>query len=184
MRTILFGVVVALALSGSATMVLAAPANKTLTQVTVSVQGLHCQGCIDELQQDLAKIPGVSAVKVTLQPAQATARLDETTISASKFVALIAAHPQMMNHAKTYGAHLVLFVDAPGCAGQTKMCPACFTEIPKVLKTVKGIDTVRLDTTGKVVSLTFSKNADVTTQELVKALSASDFKFTTCFVAP
>ncbi len=33
------------------------------TRVTVSVQGLHCQGCIDELQHDLAKIPGVSAVK-------------------------------------------------------------------------------------------------------------------------
>jgi len=184
MRTIFFRVIVTFAIIGITTLVLATPAKKTLTQVTVSVQGLHCQGCVDELQRDLSKISGVSAVKVTQQPAQATAKLDETTIAASKFVAAISIHPQFMNHAKTYGARLLVFVDAPGCAGQAKMCPACFTEIPKVLKTVKGIDTVSLDDTGKVVFVTFTHDANITTQSLVKALSTSAFKFTTCFIAP
>ncbi len=154
MRTMLLGVLVTLIVLGITALALAVPAHKTLTPVTVSVQGLHCQGCVDELQQDLAKMRGVSAVNVMLQPGQVTAKLDETTIPASKFVATITNHRQMMDHSKTYGAHLVLFVDCPCCAKRTTMCPACFTEIPKALKTVQGVSSVSLDATGKVASVT------------------------------
>lgn len=185
MRRLLWGMIVALAMIGTAMIAPAAQNNKpVLTQVTVSVQGLHCQGCIDELQHDLAKVPGVSGVKVTLQPPQTTARLDESIISASQFVAAITNHRQMMDRSKTYGARLVVFVDAEMCAKQAKMCPACFTEIPKVLKTIAGIDTVSLDATGKVVSVTFTRDANVPTQKLTKALAASDFKFMVSYMAP
>ncbi len=121
---------------------------------------------------------------MTLQPPQTTARLDESIISASKFVAAITSHRQMMDHSKTYGARLVVFVDTAMCAKDAKMCPACCTEIAKVLKTVKGIDTVSLDATGKVVSVTFTRDANVTTWKLTKALAASDFKFMVSYMAP
>ena len=175
---------VAVAMLGILAIAIAAKPTKPLIQVTVAVDGLHCQACVDELQQDLAKVPGVSAVTVTMKPGQAVVKLDEHTMSASKLVATIAAHPQAMNHQKTYGAQLVLFVDSAGCAKQAKMCPACFTEIPKMLKKVAGIDTVRLDDTGKVARVTFTKHANVSTSALAKALAASDFKFTTRFLAP
>lgn len=149
--------------------------------VTVAVDGLHCQACVDELQTDLGKVPGVSEVKVTLKPAQVTAKLDESKTAASQLVNVIAAHPQTMDKAKNYGAKLVAYIDTAMCATQKTMCDACFTEIPKVLKAVKGVNDVTLDESGKVASIGFAKDAVVTTSTLAKALSQSDFKFTVAF---
>lgn len=162
------------------------PAAKTaeLTPVTVAVEGFHCQACPDGLQKDLAKLAGVSEVKATLKPAQVTAKLNEKVISASEFVAAIAKHPRAMDHSKTYGAKLVVYVDAAMCAKEPKMCPACFKEIPRALKSVKGLGNVALDSTGKVASLTFAKGAKVNTASITKALKASSFKFTVGYTAP
>lgn len=184
MRKMLFGLLVVIAVLGGAALALAVPAKKTLTRVTVDVQGMHCRACSDELQQDLAKMPGVAAVKVTLQPAQATASLDETTVAASQFVAAIAGHRQMMNHAKTYAAQLVLFVDAPECAGLVKMSADGANEMTTLLKAVKGVGSVSLDATGKVASVTFSNKAIVATPALTAALGASNRHFSVGFVAP
>ncbi|HEY3416028.1 MAG TPA: heavy-metal-associated domain-containing protein [Armatimonadota bacterium] len=155
-----------------------------LTPVTVAVEGFHCQACPDELQKDLAKLPGVSSVKATLKPAQVTASLDETKMTASAFVAAVAKHPRAMDHSKTYGAKLVAYIDAPMCAKNVKMCPACFTEIPKTLKKVKGISEVKMDATGKIATIGFAKGAQVTTAQVSKALAAHSYKFTTRFTAP
>lgn len=154
-----------------------------LTPVTIAVDGLHCQACVDELQKDLGKVPGVSDIKVTLKPGQVTAKLDESKVAASKFVNVIATHPRAMDHAKTYGAKLVANIDTAMCAKQKKMCDACFTEIPKVLKGVKGVSNVTLDATGKVATIGFAKDAVVTTSALAKALSQSNFKFTVTFAS-
>ncbi|MHB9026105.1 MAG: cation transporter [Armatimonadota bacterium] len=155
-----------------------------LTPVTVSVEGLHCQACPDELQKDLAKLPGVSSVKATLKPAQVTALLDETKISVSAFVAAIDEHPQAMDRKQTYGAKLVAYIDAAMCAKQKSMCDACFTEVPKTLKQIKGVSDVTLDKTGKVASISFAAKSKVTTAQITKALADHKFKFTTRFMDP
>ncbi|MHB9130057.1 MAG: heavy-metal-associated domain-containing protein [Armatimonadota bacterium] len=155
-----------------------------LTPVTVSVDGFHCQACPDELQKNLAKLPGVSAVNATLKPAQVTAKLDEKVITASQFVAAVAKHPRAMDHSKTYGAKLVVYVDAAMCAKEAKMCAGCFKEIPRALQSVKGLGTVSLDNTGKVASITFAKDAKVNTAGIAKALKSSSYKFTVSFTAP
>lgn len=152
-----------------------------LTPVTVAVEGFHCQACPDELQKDLAKLNGVSEVKATLSPAQVTAKLDEKTITASEFAAAIANHKRAMDATKTYGAKLVVYIDAPMCAKEVKMCAACPPEITRVVKAVKGVSGVTLDTTGKVASITFAQGAKVTTADLAAALKKSSFKFTAQF---
>jgi len=185
MQKILGGLIMVLAVIGITMAAMAAQTKKSApVPVTVAVTGLHCQGCVDELQQDLAKIPGVSEVKVSQTPGQVSAKIDEAIITAAKFTGKIAAHPQAMDHAKTYGASLVLYIDTKACATEPKMCPACFTEIPKVLKKVAGVSAVSLDATGKIASVSFAKDAKVSTQTLAKALAASDFKFITTFAAP
>jgi copper chaperone CopZ len=88
-----------------------------------------------------------------------------------------------MDHAKNYGAKLVVYIDTEACAKDAKMCDGCFTEIPKVLKSVKGVSTVTLDKTGKVATIGFKKDANVSTSTLATALSKSDFKFHASFVS-
>lgn len=176
--------IVIIALSVAAIVLAATPKAPQLTTVTVAVDGLHCQACVDELQQDLGKVAGVSEVKVTQKPGQVTAKLDESKTAASQFVAVIAAHPQAMDHKKTYGAKLVAYIDTAMCAKDKKMCDACFTEIPKVLKAVKGVSDVTLDDTGKIAAISYAKDATVTTNDLAKALAQSNFKFQVTFVSP
>ena len=159
----------------------AKPKAVQLTPVTLSVDGLHCSTCVDELLTDLGKEPGVFNVKVTQKPGRVTAALDESKITASQFVNLIAAHPQAMDAKKNYGARLLAYIDTEMCARQQKMCEACFTEIPKVLKSVKGVDAVTLDESGKIASISFVKDATVSTSALAKALAQSEFKFTVNF---
>ncbi|HEY3376503.1 MAG TPA: cation transporter [Armatimonadota bacterium] len=150
-------------------------------QITVAVDGFTCQMCPDQLQQDLAKLPGVTDVQATLDPAQVTAKLDEAKITVSQFVNAITKHKTAMDDNKTYGAHLLLFVDMQACANQKAMCERCKVEIPARLKRVKGIDIVTLDASGKIASLTFAPDVSVTTHDIVKAIEKSSLRFAFSF---
>ncbi len=170
-----------LAVLTSAAVLLASRPAAAATKMTVAVTGFHCQACPDTLAQDLAKLPGVKQVQATLAPARVVATLDEQKMPASRFVQAIATHPQAMDPAKTYGAGLVLQVDAAMCKGQKTMCPACAPEITKRLKAVKGVQAVAIDGTGRVVTVRFAQGAAVTTAQLQRALAASSFKFSVRF---
>ena len=159
-KTLLLAVSVLAAALFVSTAFSAAPAKA----IIVTVQGMQCQACADGLQKDLAKVPGVTAVKASLAAAQVTASLDETKTSAAAFVNAIAAHPQMMDAKKNYGAKLVIYVDAPMCVKEKVMCPACPPEMTKMLNAVKGISAISIGKTGKIVTVGFAKGAQVTTQ--------------------
>ncbi len=153
------------------------------TAVSVAVTGFHCQPCPTTLAKDLAKVKGVSAVKASLQPALVTATLDETVITASQFVAVIASHPRMIDAKKTYGAALTVTVDSKTTARQAKLTTEQKAQITKALTAVKGVSGVKPDATGKVLSLTFAKGAKVTTAALSKALVDTKLKFTGRYAA-
>jgi copper chaperone CopZ len=158
-------------------------AAKSVT-VTVAVTGFSSKARPDDLRRDLATLPGVTIMHVTLAPAQVIARLDEATFTAGQFVTAIAAHPLGTDVHKTYGAALLLYVDTQMCAHQKKMCAACFPEIPKRLKAVKGVQGVNLDATGKIVTITFAKGTRVTTSDLISALKKSVLGFSVSTTAP
>lgn len=168
-----------LVLAFAATALFAVP--PTGTTVTVAVTGFHCQACPDSLVKDLAKVNGVSAVKATLKPAQVTAKLDESKITASEFVATIAAHPTAMDPKKTYGASLTTFVDSKSTAKEKTLCADCKAQVTKALTGIKGVSGVKADDSGKVVAISFSKGAKVTTAAITKALAATKLKFTAKF---
>jgi copper chaperone CopZ len=182
MKPLTFTVLLAVVVATFATAIFAVPPKGTV--VTVAVQGFHCKPCPDSLVKDLAKLPGVSEVKGTLKPAQVTARLDEAKTSVSQFVAAIGAHPQMMDPKKTYSARLTAYVDSETTAKEEKMCPDCAAQIAKALLGVKGINGVKTDETGKVVTIGFAKGAKVTTAAISKALAATKLKFTASFTHP
>jgi copper chaperone CopZ len=181
MKTTWIAVLLGLAAMSMAAASYAAPvqppaAAKPVT-VTVAVKGFVCQMCPDGLRQDLTALPGVTAVQATLAPAQVTAKLDEAKITVSQFVAAIATHPTAMDAGKTYGARLLLYVDTQMCANEKTMCADCFTEIPKRLKAVSGVQDVTLDATGKMAAISFTRGASVKTSDLINALQKSDLGF-------
>ena len=160
-----------------------APLNQPV-QVSVAVDGFVCQMCSDELRQDLAKLPGVTEVTATLTPAQVTARLNETKITVSQFVNVIAEHKTAMDANKSYYAHLLLYVDTKGCANEKEMCAKCKVEIPARLKSVKGVESVTLDASGKIASITMQSGSKITTHDLAKALEKSSLTFAFRFSDP
>ncbi len=154
-----------------------------LTPVTVALRGVTCPSCAARLQHALSNVAGVSGVKATFKPQQVTATLDEKKISAAAFTRTVAATLAKIDGPKTR-ATLAVYLDAKMCQDQPKMCPPCFTEIPKVLNGVTGIKAVTLDETGKIATLTFDKDANVTTTAIANALAKSAFGFITTFTAP
>jgi hypothetical protein len=82
-----------------------------------------------------------------------------------------------MDAGKTYGATLLLYIDTQMCANGKTMCADGFTEIPKRLKAVSGVQDVKLDTTGKIAAISFSRGARVKTSDLINALQKSDLGF-------
>ncbi|HOF86544.1 MAG TPA: cation transporter [Armatimonadota bacterium] len=182
MKPIVVSALLALVIAAFASAIFAAP--PTGTVVTVAVQGFHCQPCPDTLVKALAKLPGVTEVTGTLQPARVTARLDETRITVSQFVAAINAQPTRMDPKQTYRARLTIFVDSAAAAGEERLCPSCAKEISRALLAVKGINGVKSDDTGKVVIIGFTSTAKVTTAAIAKALAHTKAKFTTVFTDP
>jgi mercuric ion binding protein len=59
----------------------AAAAQKT---VTLSVPGMNCAACPITVKKALQKVPGVSAVKATLEPPQAVVTFDDEAASVEK----------------------------------------------------------------------------------------------------
>lgn len=155
-----------------------------LTPVTVAVEGITCPSCLGKLQQQLTRVTGVTNLKTSMTTPQVTATLDESKITAGAFLAKITAISKTIEPKSPYTAKLLVYVDAAMCAGQEKMCPACFTEIPKVLKTVPGVSSVTMDNTGRIATVTLADHATVTTGALGTALGKSNFKFTTSFAPP
>ena len=160
------------------------PQSPKPVQVNVTVAGLACQPCIDQLQQELTKLPGVTAVNITGDPSQVTARLDETKMSVSHFVNVTAAYLSDPDEQISYRPQWMLYVDTPSCADKKVMGEKDKTEIPSRLKSVKGIDTVTLDASGKVVSITFLPDANVKTTDIAHALYHSSLRIAMSFASP
>lgn len=186
MKKITVITVISLAILGVAAALFAAPSKgnaPVLTPVTVAVQGFHCQPCPDDLQPKLAKMKGVYEVKATLKPAQVTAKLDEGKMTVSQFVTAISSQYTMMNRNETYKGRLVAHIDAAKCAGEETMCQECRTEIPQLLKGIKGVKEVTLDETGKIALMSFDKKAKVTTADITRALGKGKMGYTVNFTA-
>lgn len=49
-----------------------------MSQVILTISGMSCGGCVNSVTRVLKAVPGVHEASVTLSPAQAVVRYDET----------------------------------------------------------------------------------------------------------
>ncbi|WP_240143650.1 heavy-metal-associated domain-containing protein [Nitrosomonas sp. JL21] len=52
-----------------------------IQQSIISIKGMTCMGCVNSVKNVLKNLPGITAMDVTLEPAQATVQYDSATIS-------------------------------------------------------------------------------------------------------
>jgi len=50
-------------------------------QSVIHIKGMTCMGCVNSVKNVLKNQPGITAVDVTLEPAQATVQYDSATVS-------------------------------------------------------------------------------------------------------
>jgi copper chaperone CopZ len=179
MKNMGFGVIILLFICAVTAFAGAKPTPVVLSAVTVSLQGVKADTTPAKLQKGLSAVVGITAVVVKSNTV--TAKIDESKVPASQFVQVINGQ---LAKIQTYGkatAALTVFIDADMCKAQKKMCGGCFTEIPNALKKVSGINGIKLDDTGKIASLTFVKDAKVTTKAIKDALLKSSYGFIVTF---
>ncbi len=52
-----------------------------MTEITLSVTGMTCGGCVSSVQKVLTALPGVQSAEVTLSPGQARVIFDPSVIA-------------------------------------------------------------------------------------------------------
>jgi copper chaperone len=57
-----------------------------MSEITLSVTGMTCGGCVNSVHRVLAALPGVHSVEVTLSPGQARVVYDETRVDRAALV--------------------------------------------------------------------------------------------------
>ena len=57
-----------------------------MNEITLSVTGMTCGGCVSSVQKVLAALPGVQSVEVSLTPGQARIRFDPAQVERAALV--------------------------------------------------------------------------------------------------
>lgn len=61
----------------------------SMNEITLSVTGMTCGGCVNSVQQVLTALPGVQTVEVSLTPGQARVVYDEARVDRAALVQAI-----------------------------------------------------------------------------------------------
>jgi len=60
-----------------------------MNEITLSVTGMTCGGCVNSVQKVLTALPGVQSVEVTLTPGQARVTFDPSKLERAALVQAI-----------------------------------------------------------------------------------------------
>jgi copper ion binding protein len=62
---------------------------RTMTNVTLAIQGMTCNHCVMRVRKALADVPGVHKAVVTLEPGQAKVEYDDSASTADAMTAAV-----------------------------------------------------------------------------------------------
>lgn len=60
-----------------------------MTDLTLSITGMTCGGCVRSVTGVLQALPGVESVSVSLQPGQAQVRFDDAQVTPAQLTAAV-----------------------------------------------------------------------------------------------
>jgi copper ion binding protein len=143
-----------------------------VTKATYSISGLHCPPCTRTVESSLKKLKGVKMVKVDWATKSAKVEFDERVLSAQQIANAVTATPHMMGGGMHYGSWLALSVPGIKDEASAKKAETAVGEIKGVVKsTASGAQ--------HTLSVQFSKEGDVSSQQLIDSLEKIGFKAST-----
>lgn len=139
------------------------------TKATYLITGLHCPPCTRTVESSLRGIEGIRSVKVDWRTKNARLEFDESVLPAQKVAHLIAGTSHMMGGNMRYAGWLALSVpemkdDATG------------KQVEDALTKVKGVKRVVAYPLQHSVGISFDAEGELTSRELIDALSAAGIK--------
>jgi len=143
-------------------------ANKA-TSATFLITGLHCPPCTSTVERSLSKTPGIRLVKVDWNTKNAKVEFDESTIPAQRVAELIAATPHMMGPSMHYDSWLALK------AADVKD-DATAKAAKEALGKVAGVKKAEAFPDQHIVEVQFASDGNVTSAQLIEALSSANIK--------
>jgi copper chaperone CopZ len=142
----------------------AADKDAEVVKATYVITGLHCPPCTKTVETSLRKVKGIHSVNVDWSSKNAQIEFDESVLPAQKVARLIADTPHMMGSGMHYDAILVLKV--PDIKDEATAKP-----IEDALSKVAGVGHVVAYPAQHSVGVQFATKGDVTSQQLIDALS-------------
>ena len=140
----------------------------SLTMSTYLITGLHCPPCTRTVESSLVRVEGIHSVKVDWKSKNAQVEFDEAVIPAQKISTLIAATPHMMGGNLHYGGWLALKVSEVDSDTSAKPVEA-------VLEKIAGVAHTTAYPKQHSVAVQFSGKGDVTSDQLISALTKAGF---------
>ncbi len=139
------------------------------TKATYSILGLHCPPCTRTVESSLKKLKGVKTAKVDWTTKSAKVEFDENLLSAQQISNAIATTPHMMGGGMNYGSWLALSVPSIKDEASAKKAEAAVAE-------VKGVTKAKASGGQHTLSVQFSSEGSVSSQQLIDALGQAGFK--------
>ncbi len=138
---------------------------KATTGARLQITGLHCAPCAKTVEKSLQRVQGVKSVKVDWKTKTAQVELDESRLPVQQLAAAIGETPHMMGGELSYAGWLSLWAEELKDPKTAKAAEAAVSMLP-------GIEQATAFTRRKGISILFSTEGELTTQEIVAALEA------------
>jgi copper ion binding protein len=139
------------------------------TKATYTISGLHCPPCTKTVESSLKKLKGVKSIKVDWSTKSAKVEFDENVVSAQQLAKTIATTPHMMGSGMSYGGWLALSI--PKVKDETSAKDA-----EKAVRDIKGVAKASASAMQHTLSVQFTEDGNVNSQQLIGALEKAGFK--------
>jgi copper chaperone CopZ len=146
-----------------------ADADKELTKATFLITGLHCPPCTRTVETSLSHAKGLRSIKVDWKTKNARVEFDEAVLPAQSVAQLIAATPHMMGGNMHYGGWLAL--KTPDLKDESTA-----KQIKDVLSQMEGVKQVATYPAQHSVGIAFATKGDLTSAQLIEALTKAGIK--------
>ncbi len=136
------------------------------SQLTLEIEGMHCAGCVANVERSLKAQPGVANAVVNLATKKASVALSDKQLDTARLVQAV--------HNAGYAAKLPATQVTLNISGMT--CAGCVASVEKALRNVSGVQTanVSLATNRALVEA----QTQVTPQDLIAAVQRAGYQAT------
>lgn len=136
-----------------------APSGKTEEKIQLKITGMHCAGCVANVERALKKVPGVSDAGVNLATEKALVSFDPNLVSPEALEKAVEESGYGVDRAREKA---ILKISGMHCAG-------CVNNVERALRKVNGVSLAAVNLTTEKAYITYAPD-ETGTAELIQAV--------------